>query len=231
MIKLIYDNKDTLDKLAAEYIATNLKKVYIEKGLAVLAVPGGRSISGVFAYLIEQDLNWSKVHIFLVDERLVLFNSVESNFILVSDYLTGRLLEEKGLPINNIHPFIYNPNMDEYGPDVYQKELSSLGGKFDVALLSSGEDGHIGALYPHHHSIENVSEYFISMSDSPKPPSERMSSSLNLLKRSKYGVLLFYGEGKRQAFDNYLNDKLKIVDCPAKLVNELSNALILTDIK
>jgi len=71
--------------------------------------------------------------------------------------------------------------------------------KFDLILISSGEDGHVAALFPNHHSVRKQAEYFLTMNDSPKPPPERMTASLSLLKRSTIALVLFYGEGKKDA--------------------------------
>ena len=46
------------------------------------------------------------------------------------------------------------------------------------------------------------------MEDSPKPPEKRISISKNFLLKSKVGILLFIGEVKRQAYINFLDEKL-----------------------
>ena len=79
------------------------------------------------------------------------------------------------------------------GLSSYVKDLKDHGGKYDIVVLSSGEEGHVGALYPGHHSISDESEFYIKMNDSPKPPPNRMTSSRKLLKSAKYFMILLFG--------------------------------------
>ena len=59
----------------------------------------------------------------------------------------------------------------------------------------------MGALYPHHHSIVDKHHGFIVMDDSPKPPPERMTSSLSLMQTADAALILFVGEAKREAYE------------------------------
>ena len=58
----------------------------------------------------------------------------------------------------------------------------------------------MGALYPNHHSIEDRHHGFIVMHDSPKPPPDRMTSSLSLMQSADVALILFVGEAKREAY-------------------------------
>ena len=85
-------------------------------------------------------------------------------------------------------------------------------------LLSAGEDGHVGALFPRHHSVEDRHHGFIVMDDSPKPPPGRMTSSLSLMQTASAAVLIFAGEAKREAYARFNDTSCPVADCPAKLV-------------
>jgi 6-phosphogluconolactonase len=128
-------------------------------------------------------------------------------------------------------PFILDENKQDYGLADYKDEIKKFGGSYDIVLVSAGEDGHIGALYPNHHSIKNESEDYILIDDSPKPPKQRMSMSKNMFLKSKIGILLFSGEGKRNSYKNFLDDKLDFVKCPAKLTLKLPESYVLTNIE
>ena len=57
------------------------------KGSAVLAVSGGRSPIPFFQALSQKDLDWQKVGITLVDERIVPTTHADSNTALAHEYL------------------------------------------------------------------------------------------------------------------------------------------------
>ena len=66
--------------------------------------------------------------------------------------------------------------------------------------------------------------------DSPKPPSCRMTLSLPILKRSKSVVLLFIGEGKREAFNKFRDATTSPYDCPAKFFVDSKKCFVITDL-
>ncbi|MEK6890170.1 MAG: 6-phosphogluconolactonase [Nanoarchaeota archaeon] len=222
--------KEYLDKKTAEQIAKLINKYSEKQTFVTLALPGGRSVSGIFSNLLEQNISWNKVHIFLIDERLVPLNSEESNFRLIKDTLATPLVTSGKLPPENIHPFKYDKNLSDSGLASYEQELLTISNYFDIILVSSGEDGHIAGLFPNHETILNTHQFFITTNSSPKPPEKRMTASRSLIERSKSAVILFIGDAKRQALSNFDNPALTIEQCPAKLVKKVHDNYIITDL-
>lgn len=197
----------------------------------VIGLCGGRSVGAIYEILGKNTtINWSKVHFFMLDERLVPITHPESNFKLASETLINPLLHNKLVSKENIHPFIFDENTADKGTTNYTNEINKLGGHFDIAILSSGEDGHIGGIYPNHHSFENTSQGFIAMNDSPKPPPERMTMSKSLFLKTKCALLLVCGEAKRDALNKIVDNKTSPEDCPAALVKQIPQWELLTDL-
>jgi len=220
-----YDpNRAALERLCAETIAQQLQAVIARRGSVVFAVPGGRSVSGIFSELASRSIDWQDVKIFVVDERQVSLTSDQSNFKLLSHYLIEPLQKLNKLSPDNIFPYDAAQGIEKY-----QQQLEAVGAKFDVVLLSAGEDGHVAGLFPNHHSIESTAPFFLTMTDSPKPPPERMTTSKRLLAAATYGSLLFFGDGKKQALKNYQDQTLGVTDCPAKIVDLVEQATVYTD--
>ena len=223
MLKIIYD-KDRIYNRTSEILEKSINNIILKKNRVVLGVPGGRSISKILEILKMQALDWEKIHIFLVDERVVPIEDPDSNFYLIKKSLTGTISER------NLHPFYHQREDVERSLKDYKKEIEKFGGSYDIVLLSSGEDGHIGSLFPDHPSIYDDSDFYISVEDSPKPPSHRMSISKKFLARSEIGIMLFIGNSKRKAYINFLDNNIDYESCPAKLVKNLDDSYILTDI-
>ena len=150
-----------------------------------MAFPGGRSITKLFSALKETDIPWHRVHIFMIDERLVSIEDKDSNFKLVDKELLSELVDSKGLLPQNVHPFIMDKDMPDYGIKEYEINLRMIKDKFDIIFLGVGEDGHVGALFPEG-SVKDNSKYFLTLHDSPKPPKDRMTSSKNLLENRSF---------------------------------------------
>ena len=140
------------------------------------------------------------------------------------------LVKQNKLPRKNLHPYTYFNFPDEKGLEAYKNEFKEISDKYDIILLSSGEDGHVGSLFPHHNSIKDPSEFFIISKDPPKPPAKRLSASRKLLSKSQTAILLFLGEEKAQALKNFQDKKLSVIDCPVKLVYEIEDAHTFTDL-
>ncbi len=225
-------NRKVLDAKASDFFAYHTKNILNKKDTVLWAMPGGRSVSGIFKLLANRDdIPWEKIHLFMVDERLVPAGDIESNYRLLDENLTGDLVKKGKITAGNIHPFIFKPGDADQGSGGYEEELKRFGNHFDIILLSSGEDCHIAGIYPGHHSVENKYEYFFTMDDSPKPPKDRMSSSRTLLLKTMAAVLLFYGHSKKCAFADFMDNSIDETACPAKIVAKINNSLILTDQK
>lgn len=217
-VNIIEESREACEEKAASIIMLKLQEIVRQKKKAVFGVPGGRSVAGVFTKLLEKDIPWQQVHIVMVDERCVSPNNPESNYKLVYDAFLHYLITKEKIPQENIHAFIYDKSKPEESLKKYKKTFKEQGGKFDLILLSSGEDGHVAALFPNHESIKNEAIEFIMLKDSPKPPKERMTSSRKLLQTAEASIIVFFGKEKDTAFANFNNPALSVKDCPAKLV-------------
>lgn len=224
-MEILKGKKEDLEKEAADLIVAQIKT--LDK--FILGLVGGNSVAGVYARLFESDIDWSNVHIFMVDERCVPVTSEESNFKEIYEKFLRELVATGKLPEENIHPFHFEEIHEESCVTEYNERFRKFGEKFDIVILSAGEDGHIGSIFPNHASVKDESRGYVSVSDAPKLPSKRISASRKLLEKSDLGILLFFGEQKKQAFENFQNDNLSVIDCPAKIVMQMKKSYVLKD--
>ena len=82
-----YSNSQILIEDLAAHIVKELKKAIDKKGHASIAVSGGKTPIPLFKLLSQQDLDWHKVFITLVDDRWVADTDDASNEKLVLTYL------------------------------------------------------------------------------------------------------------------------------------------------
>jgi len=216
------NKKEALDIIL--YHITELLKIKKE---IVLGLPGGRSIQSFFHMMVDEEkIPWAKIHIFMVDERLVSLNHEHSNYKMVRENFLDNLIAKKKISEKNIHPFVF----EKFTILEYENELKKYGGKFDIVILGVGEDGHVAALYPNA-SIKKEAEYFFELHDSPKPPKDRMTASRKLILKSSLGLFLFLGESKRAAYEKFKDKTISVEDCPAKLAYKLKESIVLTDLE
>ena len=80
--------------------------------------------------------------------------------------------------------------------EAYQRELG--GTRFDVCLLGLGPDGHVASLFPEHPS-SHADGRVIAVRNSPKPPPDRLSLTLEVINASAEVWFLVSGEDKADA--------------------------------
>lgn len=228
---LVQDDISDISKQASKAILDYAARIK-DKEHIVLALPGGRSVKGIYEELSKsKNPIWSKIHIFLIDERAVPITDAESNFRLIKESFADKLIKEGILSKSNLHPFIKSDTAQNIDTQRYTAELERYGGMFDIALVASGEDGHIAALFPGHKTLSAPGKKYIYINDSPKPPAERVTSSIELISGAGLLLTVFIGETKRKAYDSFNDEKISILDCPAKIARKTKNSIVYTDLR
>lgn len=229
-MKLIkVENNEELSEKGANIIVSKIKVLGKQKNLITLGLVGGRSVAGIYEALSKKNLpEWRKTHFFLVDERNVSNEDKESNYRLLKEHLLDALLHRGQITTDNIHPIdtLLDPVSAKIG---YEKDLDRYGGFFDIALLSSGEDNHVGAIFPNKKYPD--AEKFTYFNDSPKPPSERFTATPSLIAETKMCLVIFLGPSKKDALNHFLDGHVEKT-LPEKTLQQIdreNDLIILTD--
>jgi len=138
-------NAEAAEYAAAEFIARCLEGAVEARGLATLAISGGRSPWGMFERLAAHEPDWSVVHIFQVDERIVPIDSQARNW---SRFLESPLAQRIGA--KNRHPMPVEMEDHDVAIGRYSATLIQWAGappQLDVVHLGIGADGHTASLF------------------------------------------------------------------------------------
>ncbi len=179
-----------------ELITKNLSSSINKYQNASIAVPGGTSPIKIFNELSKQKLDWSKVQITLVDDRLVDPDNEHSNQKLIKDYLLKNdIKKSKFFPLNK------NLIKD----DNFKFPL-------DICLLGIGNDGHFASLFPNMINNTNMLDPKSKSSiDKVKangnPFIPRISMNLRLILSSNLIILLIKGKLKQEVLREAYNNK------------------------
>ena len=187
---LIFDDEMSLSKALAQEILNIAKKSIFEKDCFSIVLTGGQSVLNLYKILSKSDSNWEKWHIYIGDERCVPMRHKDRNDQVINEIW----LDNSTISKNNIHFIQAELGLIEAQKE-YEKVLKKID-KFDVVLLSVGEDGHVASLFPNHSYPDN--KMVVIEGNSPKSPKQRLSMSYKQLNKSNYIFKLLIGKSKQQ---------------------------------
>ncbi|XP_077185464.1 6-phosphogluconolactonase [Paroedura picta] len=131
-----------------------------------------------------------------VDERRVPLQDPESNY---GAYKTS-LFSKIAIPEDQI--VVINPSLpvEEAAADYAAKLKEAFQGEdmpvFDLLILGVGPDGHTCSLFPDHPVLQEREKIVAAVSDSPKPPPERITLTLPVLNAARSVVFVATGDSK-----------------------------------
>lgn len=181
----------------ANRIAGELNTCLLEHDWASFAVPGGTTPGPMFDALSAADLDWSRVHVLLTDERRVPADHPRSNERLVRErLLTGRAAAAKFVRLV--------PETDDDWPRLY--ETLDQETPISVLLLGMGADMHTASLFPGAPELEAALSSDADPIMAVTPPGDdlepRLSLTAPVLRGAMTTHILITGEEKRAALDN-----------------------------
>ena len=221
---------ETVARRAASEIARHLESVRAERGVAHLALSGGGTPTRAYELLAGEPVDWSGVQVWFADERCVPPDDPESNYRLAAETLLG----PAAINSERVHRMEGELSPEEAagryalalgdGVSVREGELPAL----DLIVLGIGPDGHVASLFPGAATLKAPQqELCLGVWDSPKPPPERVTLSLAVLRAAERCMLLATGAGKADAVSAMLAEPSPHV--PASLLRRERLTVIADD--
>lgn len=185
---------DAVATRAARLIDELLDATLAARASAHLALAGGTTPAGAYAQL--RRASWAGVELWFGDERCVGPEDPASNYRMVAETL---LVHAAGARVHRIEGELgAQPAAAAYDA-LLRERVPSDGGPLpvlDVLLLGIGEDGHTASLFPHNPALAVLDVACVAVHDAPKPPPDRVSLSLGVLRMARSTILLASGTGK-----------------------------------
>jgi 6-phosphogluconolactonase len=190
----------------AAHIARQLLHAREQRGVAHMALSGGTTPGRTYELLGAEPESMRDVELWFADERCVAPEDAESNYRLAAE----TLLAAGAVPAERVHRMEGERGPAE-GAHRYAEELArGLAGAgdgsrsappvLDVIVLGIGPDGHVASLFPGAATLDAGEDAVcLGVRDSPKPPPERITLSLAVLRAARECVLLATGASKADA--------------------------------
>lgn len=207
-----YPDREMLAMGLADVLASELKNCLLIHPWASFVVPGGTTPGPIFDSLCAADLDWSRVHVMLSDERWVPADHDRSNAKLLRERLfVDRAAAAKFIPFH----------MDGHDPASAAPLLSdALSEEMPISLLllGMGADMHTASLFPGAQGLDAMladdAPLVVPVTVAGQEP--RISFSGPALAGAMAKHLVIYGDEKRRALENAR--KMDAIEAPIRAV-------------
>lgn len=184
-------------------LADRINAAIADHGRCVLGLSGGATPKPIYAALGRRsDIDWSKVFVFLIDERCVPADAPESNQRMVRQ----SLLMSATIP----HEHIVFPDtslpIDACVADYSERLKRQWSDRLpDIIALGFGDDGHIASLFPPLSPDALSDERLVIHTTTDRfPGHDRITLTLNPIAAAGCHVLFLSGHTKKLAWEEML---------------------------
>jgi 6-phosphogluconolactonase len=193
---VVLEHAEAVARHAADALARTIDSARSDGRELHIALAGGSTPQRAYELLAEVEGSWAHVHLWLGDERCVPADHDDANVRMVRESLLAA--PRDGAPVLHVVP---SPEVPEdaawlYGREVLEHMPDAV---FDIVLLGMGPDGHTCSLFPGHPGLAVREAPVAPIRESPKPPPERVTLTLPVVRGARFTLLLATGEGKRDA--------------------------------
>jgi 6-phosphogluconolactonase len=154
-----------------------------------VALSGGSLIKILNQGLLNRQLEieWDKWDIYFGDERLVPFDSPDSNYGQAKREIFDHITGDKKPNIYHADDSLFSDPQE--AADNYEKVLIKNFAKkdsvklplFDIVLLGCAPDGHIASLFPGHQSLRENLAWVLPVEQAPSGPENRITLSIPVI--------------------------------------------------
>ena len=196
---VIEASPESVAQRLADDIVHSLRQRLEEAGTAHLALSGGVSPKGLYQLLATDARyaasDWSRTHLWLVDERCVPDGDPRLNFAMIR----SALIDKVPIPPAQVHPM---PVGLADGDLRYEEDLrrALADGRLDVAVLGMGPDGHTASLFPYSPTLDERQRW-VCFNDGEHvlAPRPRMTLTYPVLCATRFLAILVTGASKHAA--------------------------------
>lgn len=211
----------------ADRIANDLHGAIAARNQALMAVSGGSTPKLLFGQLATRVLDWSRVHVTLVDERWVPESDPRANARLVR----AHLLQHHAQAARFV-PLFSGDASPEQGLATVEAAIAALPLPFDVVALGMGEDGHTASFFPDGDrltdALDPAGSVHVLPMRAPDAGEPRITLTLPLLVHARARYLLVTGASKRAMLDDLVQDHARTRAWPIRAVLRASPAPVAT---
>ena len=212
---------------ATARMARTIHDALKERGSAAIALSGGNSPMDAYRLLAKEPIDWSRVHIYWVDERGVAPENPRSNY----GNAKTALLDAIAIPPQNVHRMHGEATDLEKAAADYEIELrdtvpQKLGGvpALDLLVLGIGDDGHTASLFPGEATV-NITDRLVANVPARDGREPRLTLTVPVLETARNSVIIVIGQSKHDALERIWSTSGDLHQTPGRIVRGFRGAI------
>jgi 6-phosphogluconolactonase len=182
---------------------------------ATFAVSGGSTPKLMFEALAASGFDWTRVHLFWVDERCVPPSDEQSNYKLAKECF----IDPAGFPEANVHrvhgEFDPADAAAEYS-DALRMHFAGMP-VFDVIHCGMGPDAHTASLFPGDDLVKDRLGLAAAVY-APKLPNWRVTLLPGVLLKARHTLMLVTGSDKAETLESVMRGPVDVMARPVQLL-------------
>lgn len=206
-IERFFDSREKMQQSLLANTEYQLERAIQLNGHATMMLSGGSTPKPLYQSLANSPIAWSKVTLGMVDERWVAPESEASNEKFIRLNLLNNL---------NSRPEFLEMKIDQSNHfdavKSVSKKYEAVARPFDVTILGMGNDGHTASLFPHAVGLYSAltdndslcAAITANKSEVTGEHLDRMTLTLNAIKKSRVIKLLLTGDDKLKTYQQAL---------------------------
>ena len=176
-------------------LINNIKSHIKSQKITNIVLSGGKSPLALYSKLFSLKLNWDKINLFLLDERLVSLKSKNSNFNNINNILVKNKLNNKLKPLSSSYLIKNN----------FIKHKKILNKGLTICILGMGNDGHFASIFSKSKNFLNLIDLksnprYVKISKIGNPNVNRLTMNLPMIMMSTKIYLLLNNKVKYLTF-------------------------------
>lgn len=190
----IHDDGAAVARAGAAFVIEAAERAIAARGRFLLAVSGGKTPWVMMGVLARARIDWTKWHLFQVDERIAPAGDPDRNLT----HLQESLLAHVSLPEENLHAMPVEEPDRTASTVLYAEALERMAGHppvLDLIHLGLGPDGHTASLVPDD-AVLGVRDRDVAITASAYQGRHRMTLTYPVLDRARAILWLIDGAAK-----------------------------------
>jgi 6-phosphogluconolactonase len=203
-----FENINILESFLVKKISLCVSGAIKKYGDARILLSGGSTPINLYSLLSQENIDWVKVKVGLVDERFVDQKSDFSNESNIKKHLIKNCAKTAILS-----PMVCCIDNELLNLEMVSNRYSCFIERTDFTLLGMGNDGHTASIFPNDkesNKLMNSINVGVYSTKAPNYPFNRITCSKELIAKSNAIVLFFTGEHKFNILKNSNNTNVPI---------------------